>query len=103
MVINARLIPEKGAKILINPEKDLFLSSDERTWMCRILYDPTLNKWLIASHFNSETGRWKSVTSHQKIGMIIFLNDEPLPTDTHVQISSIKRGGTAAYGDLICE
>ena len=94
------LVPSIGTMVPIRAG-DASLSKDDKTYMCRITFDEPSNSWVIASRFNATTGRWQPATKHKRLGFIVFLNDKPDPTDTHVRISSIQPTGQGAYGDSV--
>lgn len=44
---------------------------------------------------------WVLVNPAQGKGMLVFLNDKPDPTDTHLKISAITSTGTACYANPV--
>ena len=79
---------------------DIARSTDERTYICRITVD-TEGNWVIASRLNAESRRWISVNKDRRIGLLVFLNDSPSKSDTHVRISAIKKTGRAVFADPV--
>lgn len=98
--MNQLTIPLIDTLIPFVPE-DIAVSSDGHTRMCRITYDDVKQTWVIASRLNAQTGRWVPLNKQRRIGLMAFLNDAPLSSDTHIRVSAIKKSGRAVWADPI--
>lgn len=97
---NVLKLPELETLIPMRKE-DVALSKDGRTYLSRITFDDASGQWVIASHFNEERNHWVSIVPSRRLGIIVFLNDKPESTDTHIKITSIKRNGRGLWADPV--
>lgn len=93
-------IPQVGTLISF-VSGDIARSADERTYMCRITYDEQKQEWVIASRLNDQSGRWVATNKQRRIGLMVFLNDKPDSTDTHIRVSAVKPTGRAVWADTV--
>lgn len=98
--MSKNLVPSIGTTVRFC-SRDVSLSKDQVTYVCRITFDEQLNDWVIASRFNEANGRWLPITKLRRIGMIVLLNDKPGSEDTHIKITAIQKTGKGAFGDPI--
>lgn len=94
------LVPPIGTEIRFKADQAT-LSKDERTYICRITYDDAAKDWIMASTYDPKTDRWVPITKLRRIGLIVFLNDKPESSDTHIVVSKIKSSGKSVYADTL--
>lgn len=80
------VIPQIGVQIALN-----------RAWIIQANPDSIKQKAFIR-YVGQE---WVLVDPAEGRGMLVFLNDNPADTDTHLQISAITPTGTACYADPV--
>ncbi len=94
------LIPSVGVRVPFT-DGQVILSKDQITYMCRITYDESTEDWVIASVLNPGQKYWTPITKSRRIGLVVFLNDKPHPSDTHIEITAIQPTGKGAYADPV--
>lgn len=97
--MSSSLIPRVGTQIDFTADQ-ASLSKDERTYVVRVTYDEPAQKWVIASTYNAQTGRWHSITKSRRVGLVVWLNDKPEAANKSLTVSSIHRSGRAVYADV---
>jgi|SRR6185437_10220814 len=95
---NTLILPTVGTEVPI-VEEDIARSTDGRTYMCRIT--EIEGRWEIASRLDYRTGRWIPLNKKRRIGLMVFLNDKPDSTDSHIRISAMKPTGRAVWADPV--
>lgn len=96
------LIPSIGVRVPFT-DGQIILSKDQTTYMCRITYDELSEEWVIASVLIPGQKYWTPITKSRRIGLVVFLNDKPVSTDTHIEITAIQATGKGAYADTITD
>lgn len=103
-MMTTNLVPEIGTKIPISAADVAFPQSGGKAH-CRITFDEHAGCWIIASRFSVETQRWVALPrpklrGRPPLGLVVFLNDVPTPSTTHIVISSIQPSGKGAFADV---
>jgi hypothetical protein len=98
--MNKLMIPSIDTLVRV-PLDYISMSEDRMTYVCRITFDEESGQWIVASCYNQHEERWVPLNDKRRIGLMVWLNDAPSATDTHIRISAIHKSGRAAWADPV--